>query len=118
MGHITGYEDVVESSRLDYTTWDGKRPFPEDGNTYGKFKFMTNSIDDIEIPYGERYGGTTTDGPPCTYNGFTASRNGEVIPEWKFTDRQLPEQGAELFKVIDGVEIKVGVFDGKKWNRI
>ncbi len=63
----------------------------------------------------EIFGGKNTDGPPCTQNGFTGSRNGEVIPEWRFADRQKPEQGAKLFEVVDGREKLVGVFDGKKW---
>jgi predicted ribonuclease toxin of YeeF-YezG toxin-antitoxin module len=113
VGHIKDYGAVVESSRLDYTTWDGSRPFPEDGHTYGKIKFKTNAIEDIEIPYGERLGGKNTDGPPCTLNGFTASRNDEVIPEWRFADRHLPKKGAELFIVEDGVEKLVGIFNGE-----
>ncbi|WP_158589708.1 MULTISPECIES: hypothetical protein [Clostridia] len=46
---------------------------------------------------------------------ISGSRNGEVIPEWRFADRQKPEQGAKLFEVVDGREKLVGVFDGKKW---
>ncbi|MGJ8729587.1 hypothetical protein ACRW9N_03855, partial [Listeria aquatica] len=117
VGHITGYEDVVESSHLDYTTWDGKRPFPEDGNTYGKLEFRTDKVGDIEIPYGERYGGTNIDDPPCTYNGFTASRNGEVVPEWKFNGYNYPKEGAKLYKVINGKEKLVGIFDGERFVR-
>lgn len=52
-GHIKNYDDVVESSRLDYVSWDRSRPFPEDGNTYGKIEFKTNNVDNIEIPYGD-----------------------------------------------------------------
>ncbi|MBC2224888.1 ribonuclease YeeF family protein [Listeria seeligeri] len=111
VSHIKGYGDVVESSRLDYTSWDGTRPFPEDGNTYGKIEFKTDAVDDIEVPYGERFGGKNTDGPPCTLNGFTGSRNGEVIPEWLFENRHLPTDGAELFVVKDGIENLVGIFD-------
>ncbi len=32
---ITSYKDFVESLRLDYTDGSGKRPFPEEGSTYG-----------------------------------------------------------------------------------
>ncbi|MGJ8731315.1 hypothetical protein ACRW9N_12710, partial [Listeria aquatica] len=51
------------------------------------------------------------DDPPCTYNGFTASRNGEVVPEWKFRDRQFPNNGAKLYKVINNEQKLVGIFD-------
>lgn len=73
---------MVESSRLDYVTGDGVRSYPEGGDTYGYIKFKTEEIDKISIPYGKDFGGMNTDGPPCTLNGFTAARNGEVVPEW------------------------------------
>ena len=34
VSHIKGYDNVVESSRLDYVTGDGVRPYPEGGDTY------------------------------------------------------------------------------------
>ncbi|MCK0472329.1 hypothetical protein [Halalkalibacter sp. APA_J-10(15)] len=111
VGHIKDYGDVVESFRLDYTSWNGNRPFPEDGNVYGKIKFTTSNVENIEIPYGERFGGRNTDGPPCTQNGFTGSRNGEIVPEWQFDNRYLPNDGAELYKVANGNEKLVAIFD-------
>lgn len=111
VGHIKNYDDVVESSRLDYTVIDGSRPFPENGDSYGKIEFKTNNVEDIDIPYGERFGGTNTDEPPCTQNGFTGSRNGEVIPEWRFNKRNQPKDGAKLYSVTNGEETLVGVFD-------
>ena len=39
--------------------------------------------ENIKTPYGEIFGGTNTDGPPCTLNGFTGARNGQIIPEWQ-----------------------------------
>ena len=71
---IKKYEDVVESSRLDYTIWDGTRPYPEGGNSYAMIRFKTSKIDEIDIPYGEKFGGANTDGPPCTLNGFTGAK--------------------------------------------
>ena len=41
VSHIKGYNNVVESSRLDYVTGDGVRPYPEGGDTYGYIKFKT-----------------------------------------------------------------------------
>jgi len=95
VAHLSRYEEVVESLRLDYTSWNGNRPFPDDGNSYGKIIFSSSKVDKIDIPYEERFGGKNTDGLPCTLNGFTASRNNEVIPEWQFNNRYFPEDGAE-----------------------
>ena len=71
VSHIKGYDNVVESSRLDYVTGDGVRPYPEGGDTYAYIKFKTTDAEKIKTPYGEIFGGTNTDGPPCTLNGFT-----------------------------------------------
>lgn len=38
--------DFVESLRLDYKDWNGNRPFPDEGNSYGIIRFKTNAIDD------------------------------------------------------------------------
>ena len=54
--------------------------------------------------YAERFGGTNTDGPPCTLNGFASARNGRVVPEWTFNGYYKPQNGAELYKVINGEE--------------
>jgi hypothetical protein len=111
VAEIRMYDDVIESSRLDYTTWDGSRPYPEGGDSYAMIRFKTSRVDDIDIPYGEKFGGINTDGPPCTLNGFTGARNGKIIPEFQFNDRYLPENGAELYQVIDGEDILSAVFD-------
>lgn len=61
-------------------------------------------------------GGTNTDGAPCTLNGFTGARNREILPEWKVTNKNGVNlrQGAELHKVVDGVDTLIGIFiDGK-----
>ena len=81
VSHIHGYDNVVESSRLDYTINSDIRPYPEGGNAYGYIKFMTDDVDRIGIPYGTEFGGGNTDPAPCTRNGFTGARNGEVIPK-------------------------------------
>ena len=52
VSHIHGYDNVVESSRLDYTINSDIRPYPEGGNAYGYIKFMTDDVDRIGIPYG------------------------------------------------------------------
>ena len=75
VSHIHGYDNVVESSRLDYTINSDIRPYPEGGNAYGYIKFMTDDVDRIGIPYGTEFGGGNTDPAPCTRNGFTGARN-------------------------------------------
>jgi hypothetical protein len=60
---IRMYDDVIESSRLDYTTWDGSRPYPEGGDSYAMIRIKTSEVDKIEIPYGKGFGGANTDGP-------------------------------------------------------
>ncbi len=43
-------------------------------------------------------------------NGFTRSRNGEIVPEWQFDSRYFPDNGAELYRVTDGIEKLVAIF--------
>lgn len=108
VSHIKGYDNVVESSRLDYVTGDGVRPYPEGGDTYAYIKFKTTDAEKIKTPYGEIFGGTNTDGPPCTLNGFTGARNGQIIPEWSLSGEYVkPKKGAELHKVVNGKDTVV-----------
>ncbi|AME06567.1 T7SS effector LXG polymorphic toxin [Bacillus siamensis] len=118
VANIRMYDDVVESSRLDYAFPDGTRPYPEGGDSYAMIRFKTSNPEEIEIPYGKQFGGSNNDGPPCTQNGFTGARNGKIIPEWVFTRRMKPKAGSELYKVINGQEQLVGIFDGKKFIKL
>ena len=118
VSHIKGYNNVVESSRLDYVTGDGVRPYPEGGDTYGYIKFKTKRTNKIEIPYGKVLGGTNVDGPPCTLNGFTGARNGAIVPEWELSVRVKPNKGAELHKVINEKDTVVAIFDGKHFKEV
>ncbi|WP_156926726.1 hypothetical protein [Cohnella panacarvi] len=102
------------SLRLDYLDGQGNRPFPDNGSSYGVIRFRTSRVEEIEIPYGERMGGTNYDGNPCTQNGFTGARNEEIIPEWKLDGRINPIDGAELYKVSDDKERLVGIYDARK----
>ena len=63
-------------------------------------------------------GGTNTDGYPCGLNGFAASRNGEVVPEFSCISGQKvePIKGAELHKVVNGKDTVVGIFDGSHFR--
>jgi hypothetical protein len=115
VNNVRMYDDVIETSRLDYTLNDGSRPYPVNGNSYGMIRFKTTQSDMVEIPYGERFGGNNSDDPPCTLNGFTAARNGMVVPEWTFNGRYKPKIGAELYHVVNGQETLLAIFDGKKF---
>ena len=119
ISHIKGYDNVVESSRLDYVTGDGVRSYPEGGDTYAYIKFKTTDAEKIKTPYGEIFGGTNTDGPPCTLNGFTGARNGQIIPEWSLSGEYVkPKKGAELHKVVNGKDTVVAIFDGKHFVEV
>ena len=119
VSHIKGYDNVVESSRLDYVTGDGVRPYPEGGDTYAYIKFKTADAEKIKTPHGEIFGGTNTDGPPCTLNGFTGARNGQIIPEWSLSGEYVkPKKGAELHKVVNGKDTVVAIFDGKHFVEV
>ena len=91
-------------------------PYPKNGDTYGYIKFTTDDIDKVKIPYGKIFGGSNTDGPPCTLNGFTGARNGEIIPEWVFHSSVEPNVGAELHKVVKGKDTIIGIFDGEHFR--
>ena len=78
----------------------------------------TEEIDKISIPYGKDFGGMNTDGPPCTLNGFTAARNGEVVPEWTLDARITPNEGAELHKVVNGKDAVVAIFYGEHFVKV
>jgi len=110
---------MVESSRLDYVTGDGVRSYPEGGDTYAYIKFKTTDAEKIKTPYGEIFGGTNTDGPPCTLNGFTGARNGQIIPEWSLSGEYVKsKKGAELHKVVNGKDTVVAIFDGKHFVEV
>lgn len=111
---IKSYKDLIESLRLDYTDGGGNRPFPKKEGPYGIIRYKTDQPHDASIPYGEKFGGTNKDGPPCTQNGFTGSRNGKTVPEFKFEERLPPTDGSELYEVIDERERLVGIFDEVK----
>lgn len=57
-------------------------------------------------------GGINTDAPPCTLNGFTGARNGEIIAEWYVdgNNRLKLIAGAELHKVVNGVDTIIAIF--------
>lgn len=125
--HIHDYFHVRESMRLDYSYYDDYtekvvKPYPENGDSYGYIEFKAKnpgmlSSEHLEIPYGHKmekpYSGWEYNEWPWTGNGFTASRNDEVIPEWtlnKFIDLR---EGAKLHKVVNGKDEVIAIFNGK-----
>ena len=118
VSHISGYDNVIESSRLDYVKADGSRPYPKGGNKYGYIKFKSKDTGKINIPYGKIFGGSNTDGAPCTLNGFTGARNGKIIPEWIVNGYMKPKVGAELHKVVGSKDSVIARFDGKHFREV
>lgn len=129
--HIHDYQHVRESMRLDYSYYNDYtdtviRPYPENGNSYGYIEFGVEKHymigpENLEIPYGSRmdspYSGWIDNEWPWTGNGFTSSRNGEVIPEWTLTNPiELSDltEGTKIHRVTDGIDEVVAVLvDGK-----
>ncbi|WP_299091286.1 T7SS effector LXG polymorphic toxin [uncultured Metabacillus sp.] len=125
--HIHEYSHVRESMRLDYSYYDDYNdrvvtPYPEDGNSYGYIEFKAKdpemlSSEHLEIPYGHNmekaYSGWEYNEWPWTGNGFTASRNGEVIPEWTLKNFIDLREGAKLHRVVDGKDEVIAIFNGK-----
>lgn len=113
---IDTYEDLYESLRLDYTTSEGIRPFDKSNNQeyIGVIKFRTKDVKKLEIPYGEAIkarGMKTGDKDnPLTGNGFTGSRNGEIIPEYNADAKKENElkinDFAEIYIVYTGDDDK------------
>ncbi|WP_434778241.1 hypothetical protein [Neisseria sp. Ec49-e6-T10] len=63
--------------------------------------------------YGKVLGGTARDISPAMQNSFLASRNGEIIPEW-VAPKAFPQDGAELYRVVDGKEKLLATFSKSK----
>ncbi len=85
-----------------------------DANTYIQ---KTIPASDIDKYIGED--GWSTIGAPCTLNGFTGARNGQIIPEWSLSGEYVkPKKGAELHKVVNGKDTVVAIFDGKHFVEV
>ncbi len=114
------YKDVVETYRLDYLK-NGKRPFPDEGNCHWEMEFnIANESDmsQIEVPYGEKFGGDEIDPEPFKGNGYTGGRNETTIPEWKIKDRIQIKENSILSKYVDGKCVEKYRFDGEEWIKI
>lgn len=134
-GYVAKYEDVanvtsdyketLETLRLDYTyEKEGVviRTYPDDGDSYAVIRFKYSDVSDklIDIPYGTEFYGSTTDAYPCTHNGFLGGRNETIVPEWQVKDyaRANIQEGAEMFRVVDGKEEKIAIFKNGRFEPI
>ena len=119
---ITSVKNITSTRKVILAGDVGKVHIPAENTHFfeNKAKQMFSKAEGVggnrsvkEVDYGQRLGGSNTDDPPCTLNGFTGSRNGEILPEWQFNNRYLPRDRAELYSVKNGVEELVAVYDEK-----
>jgi len=109
--HLSNASDVFDGLRLDYP---GTK-FTKDVD-YALIRFKTDEVSKVEIPYSNKI----SDDPnakssisyPLTGNGFTSARDGSLIPEYEASSYMKPQDGAKLYKVVNGNEEIIGVYDG------
>ncbi|MDG5471612.1 T7SS effector LXG polymorphic toxin [Jeotgalibacillus sp. ET6] len=110
--HLNSASDVFDGLRLDYP---GTK-FSKDTD-YAVIRFKSEEVNKLEIPYSNKLSDTpnakSSFGYPQTGNGFTSARDGSLIPEFEARSFMKPQDGAEIFKVTNGVEELVGVYDAK-----
>lgn len=121
-GFILRAEDAVDlgdfrkaynSLRLDY---DGSQFNDVSDQFLGVIRFKTRDVDGIGIPYSKEFGGKHEGSYPFTGNGFIATGNGKIRPEFVIQRNDGVEymNGAEIY-ILDraGSEKLVGVFSKK-----
>lgn len=97
--HITEMKDVFDSSRLDYPD----TLFKVDGD-YAYIDFATEEINKAGIPYSPDFGGREVSAWHFTGSGFTAGKNGTVVPEWMVPkgESMVPDIGSKVHQVVGG----------------
>ena len=97
--HITEMKDVFDSSRLDYPD----TLFKVDGD-YAYIDFASEEINKAGIPYSPDFGGRDVSAWPFTGSGFTAGKNGTVVPEWMVPkgESMVPKKGSVIHQVVGG----------------
>ncbi|MEN2667808.1 hypothetical protein [Listeria aquatica] len=112
---ISKVNDVIDSSRLDYTG----SLFKKNGN-YAYIDFTTDDIEKLTTPFSTDFGGTKTSEWPFAGSGFTASENGTVVPEWEVSDSKglTPNIGSTIHEVINGKDTLVAIYDYDPINNI
>lgn len=96
VSHLKTYREYYGGLRLDYPN---SKYNPQKDTILGTIEFSTPDVSMIKTPYGPEMGGTETDPPPFTGNGFTKAKNGQVIPEYKAEDYMKLKDGAKLYTV-------------------
>lgn len=101
---ITGINDVIESSRLDY-----KGSLLNKNGNYAYVDFTSQDTYILDTPNSPVFGGDKLEGWPFTGTGFTAGRNRTIVPEWEtFSDKTLtPKSGSQIHEVINGQDTVV-----------
>ena len=109
---LNTYDDLYNSLRLDYPN-SAYKPMADD--SIGVIRYTTDDVSNISVPYGTEMGGTVTEGPPFTGNGFTKATNGEIIPEFKCKGYLEVSDGAELLEISkDGTETLRAIYSEVK----
>jgi len=111
---IQSSRDLYHSLRLDYH----KTKFTTESD-FGVIRFKSNDVESLYIPYGENFGDAVNKKPseylnhPQTGNGFIMAENGKVIPEYEspYGKGLQPNDGDEIYEVVNGKERLVGIFD-------
>jgi hypothetical protein len=107
--HLSTYQNVFDSLRLDYT---GTKFNPENGEVLGIIRFKTMESSKIIIPFSKEFGEDTQEDYPFTGNGFTSAENNEIIPEYKCVDYLKITDGSELYEMTkDGEEKLIAVYN-------
>jgi len=104
------YSDYYNSLRLDYS---GTKFNLKKDKSMGVIRFKSNDSSRLNIPYTKEMGGSTIIQPPGTGNGFTAAKNGNILPEYVFPDKNMSLlDGAEIYEINQyGKEILRAVYD-------
>ena len=111
VANLQTYESIYDGLRLDQRKEDGSLAFAEP--VFGVIRFTTGDGDELCAAYSSALGGNSLGLAPFTGTGFTAARNGQVIPEWEFYDQVSIEAGAQLYRVEKGKGMElIGRYDG------
>ncbi|MBQ6696768.1 MAG: transglutaminase domain-containing protein [Lachnospiraceae bacterium] len=108
VAHLNTYDEIYSSLRLDYLDSPYK---PMEDNSIGVIRYTTDETSKITIAYGPEMGGTITEAPPFTGNGFTKATNGEIIPEFKCNSYLDIADGSQLIEIgKNGEQTLIGVY--------
>ncbi|MGF9963736.1 hypothetical protein [Bacillus rhizoplanae] len=83
----------------------------------GEYAIKLDKIDQIKIPYTESLDDAIHTKKnewiqfPQTGNGVTSAWENKLVPEYEMMSRQLPQDGAELYKVVNGKEELVAIYN-------